>query len=245
MDNSTNPTWREQTVTVKPKETKEVVFFDTKPNHVYINNLSQTDLYVGLSVIPDNVKYEMHVAAGKENFSAKLFGTTRVNIYNDSNEVATFILVTFYDKFNPTTLVKPGSISIDSGGYDGEIKKFSAPLPKGSNVIGQVVIADMPPLEVTNDPVKQRHYSYDASVSTTAVTVSFEHPISKIIYLENEGDSDLYVNFDGDSLDSSNDGLNGSIRLKPGEMLTDFPRKAYKMNLIRKNGKDTVRFLGV
>ncbi|MGL1819162.1 UNVERIFIED_CONTAM: hypothetical protein GCL18_24935, partial [Escherichia coli] len=63
------------------------------------------------------------------------------------------------------------------------------------------------------------------------------------------GDTDLFVNFDSFIVNPTDlqgkNGVGATIRLKPGESITDFTRKTSKVNMTRTSGSGTVRILGV
>lgn len=95
---------------------------------------------------------------------------------------------------------------------------------------------------------KQSHEVYDGAVSTTKVTYDMlTRSITQISYISNDDlINDLYIEFDSAALTATtSNGLNGFIRLLPGESITDMGRKCSKIHFIRKAGTGNVRFLGV
>ncbi|WP_420972497.1 hypothetical protein [Bacillus thuringiensis] len=113
------------------------------------------------------------------------------------------------------------------------------------NVEGGVSIASMPPVQVTNDPVRGSHFYFEAEI-TTGNYVCNVGDVIKFSYLINEGDTDLFLNFDDNTLNPNLlSGKNVTIRLKPGEQLTEFTRKASKITFVRRTGSGMVRLLGV
>lgn len=114
------------------------------------------------------------------------------------------------------------------------------------NVEGGVSIASMPPVQVTNDPVRASHFAWEGLVNTNKLTVDLSGDVIKFSYIMNEGDTDVFLNFDGnDIIFGDLSGKNKSIRLKAGEQLTEFTRKTTKLTMIRVNGSGMVRILGV
>lgn len=306
-------TWREQTITIAPQSVEEIVFNDTMPNHFYINNLSASILYFGITVIPKENIYEMMVDSFGENIYARQIGTKRCRIYNSGTNPAQLILITFEEQFNPSTLAKAASGSSSGGGgggsFDGVIRGFSVPLPAGDNNIGRVkvtemptmninltelpagnnkigkvdvvtmpplaegtshigsvsidggvdidtippiTIASMPPVEVSSQPTRQSHQYFEASVGTSEVVFNItdgtnQLDVVTINFISNDDTTnDLFVSFDNTPATTTpGNGLNGIIRLKPGETLTDVHRKCNKIRFIREAGNGTVRVLGV
>lgn len=152
MDRKTNSTWREQSITLPPQSVYDVVFPDTKPNHFNINNLSPSNIYLGINTIPSKQTYDMMVSANGENMHARDLGVTRVMLYNDSVNTARIVLTSGEDKFNPAILASRGGNAIVSGGGSGGggggvITGFTASLPSGNNNIGRVAVTEMPAID--------------------------------------------------------------------------------------------------
>lgn len=113
------------------------------------------------------------------------------------------------------------------------------------NVQGGVSISSMPPVQVTNDPVRASHFYFEAMIGTGNYICNVGDVI-KFSYLVNEGDTDLFLNFDDNTLNPNLlSGKNMTIRLKPGEQLSEFTRKANKITFVRQSGNGMVRLLGV
>lgn len=127
------------------------------------------------------------------------------------------------------------------------------PLAEGTSYVGRVgveggvSINSMPPVQVTNDPVRGSHFHWESVIGLTKVDcVITGGDVIKFSYIVNEGDTDLFLNFDSNTVDPSNtSGANKTIRLKAGEQLTEFTRKSTKLSFIRLTGTGTVRLLGV
>ena len=148
---------------------------------------------------------------------------------------------------------------------------FQAPLPSGSNNIGRVkvdtlpalssgvshigsvgidggvTISSMPPVTVSNEPVKQSHQSFEGTITTTEIVFDMGvETINRIQYIVNEGDTDIYISFDDvPATPTITSGLNKPIRIRPNEIINDMPRKSNKIRFIRATGSGLVRFLGV
>ncbi|MEG7818665.1 hypothetical protein [Bacillus paranthracis] len=117
-------------------------------------------------------------------------------------------------------------------------------------VVGGVSISDMPPITVSNDPVRTSCMAWEGSVNNSIVVFDMlDKNVLKFNYIVNEGDTDLFVNFDSFIVNPTDlqgkNGVGATIRLKPGESITDFTRKTSKVNMTRISGSGTVRILGV
>ncbi|RJO94687.1 hypothetical protein D3D03_16350 [Exiguobacterium sp. RIT452] len=266
-------TYREQQVTILPGQTFTVQFSDTMPNHYYINNLSTSDVYLGITMLPNTERYDLYIGPSEQKITGRDKGTQQIYLYNDSPNPAAIMLTTFTKAFDPTILIsasaQAGTASRPSSNV---ITGFTAPLPNGSNKVGRVdveslpelpegdnvigkviipepvIIGSMPPIEVTNDPVRAYHHMFDGPVSTTEVIVDCApRNMTRISYIINDDETnDLYVAFNEEVLTSvPGNGYNGVIRLKPGESLTDLNRMSSKVKFLRAAGNGTVRLLGV
>lgn len=117
-------------------------------------------------------------------------------------------------------------------------------------VVGGVSISDMPPITVSNDPVRTSCMAWEGSVNNSIVVFDMlDKNVLKFNYIVNEGDTDLFVNFDSFIVNPTDlqgkNGVGATIRLRPGESITDFTRKTSKVNMTRTSGSGTVRILGV
>lgn len=135
----------------------EIIFSDTKPNHVYINNLSSSDLFIGVSVIPDSNTYDKWIAPSSDGLWARELGVTRIQIYVQGADNTRVQVTSFEGDFNPTTLASASDTVANSGGgggsFDGIIRGFNAPLPSGGNNIGKVVVSEMPAIPIEQKPL--------------------------------------------------------------------------------------------
>lgn len=141
-------TWREKRLTLH-EGLNEYIFPDTMPNHIVINNLGASKLFLGVTVIPDNVSYEKAIAPHGENMLARQLGTARCQIYNDSTDNCDIILTSFVAEFNPSavtgnTVTSSGGSGNPTGDGNVTIVGFSKSLPSGSNNIGKVEVTSMP-----------------------------------------------------------------------------------------------------
>lgn len=97
-----------------------------------------------------------------------------------------------------------------------------------------------------SEPSVDNHTHWNGAISTSEYQVVFPFAVKKIIYISNDDTSnDLLIAFNGSLTTSSEIGLNGVIRLKPGEVLNDFRKNVTSIRLRRTAGSGTVRILGV
>jgi hypothetical protein len=92
------------------------------------------------------------------------------------------------------------------------------------------------------------HYVFDGAVGPTEVIFNLGADAKKIIYISNDGDSDLYFNFNSYNVSIPTiNGTNDSIRLQPGETINDFDVKFYRIRMRRPAGSlaGVVRILAV
>jgi hypothetical protein len=303
-------TQRKQRVTLSAKTVNEIVFPDTKPNHIYINSYGAGKLYLSMTGIPSPTRFDLFVDSFGSGIYGQENGVTRVLIYNDGTDPVDIDLTSFEAPFNPLILAKSVPVSNGGGGGGGvasnvTIQGFSAPLPSGSNNIGKVevtsmpavsfqldelppgsnnigkvdvntlpplaygdshigrvtvengvtidtmpavVVSSMPPVQLTNDPVKQSHEYFEGTVGTTEVVYDMgSRTLTKISYIANDDPAnDLYVSFDDTPATASPvSGANGVIHMLPGETITELGRKCSKIRFIRSVSGGNVRMLGV
>lgn len=266
--------YREQQHTIAPGQLLQVSFSDTMPNHFYLNNLSTADVYLGISILPDPTKYDLYVGPSEQRVTGRDKGVQQAYLFNDSPSPATVVLTTFSKPFDPTVLIGTNaSGGTSSRPSSGIISGFTVPLPAGNNNIGNVdietmpplpagtnnigqvivpnaiTIGAMPPIEVTNDPVRGYHHMFDGAVDNVTVVVVDFAPlnVTKFSYITNDDTvNDLFIAFNDDPIVTTGAaGKDGTIRLKPGESLTDLGRMASKIRFVRAAGNGTVRMLGV
>ncbi|MDR4181131.1 hypothetical protein FO599_35230, partial [Bacillus thuringiensis] len=108
-------------------------------------------------------------------------------------------------------------------------------------------------VQVTNEPVRASFIPWEGTISVNHVVFDMgQHDVLKFHYILNEGDTDLFINFDSYQAtpnDLKGAGLTGTaatIRIRPGESITDYTRQTSKVIIIRIGCSGTVRdFVGV
>lgn len=138
-------TYREQRFTVSPKSEYVMSFFTgDMPNMFYVRNESLHTAYVSLSKMPTPTNYEFKIIGNSSDIVGRPSSTSRLYIYNDSDEDINIYVISVNDIFN-LEFLKNLKISLDSDianqiKYDGIIKGFESSLPSGANNIGVVDI---------------------------------------------------------------------------------------------------------
>ncbi|HDR7311511.1 TPA: hypothetical protein QCX08_004019 [Bacillus cytotoxicus] len=138
--------------------------------------------------------------------------------------------------------------------FDGNIALTTA-LPAGNNKIGNVGISGA--VEVSKLPnvgisgevttvVKENvgFYSFNESVGTTEVALTPAKKLSQIVYISNDGDSDLLVGLNV-ATTASQKGDNAVIVLKAGEVIDNISVSVSTIKLKRTAGNGVARLLGV
>ena len=128
------------------------------------------------------------------------------------------------------------------------------PLVEGVSHIGSVgidggvTITSMPPVTLSNEPIRQQHHYFESVVGVTEVV--FDLLTSDVLTIEfisnDDPDNDLFISFDDTAATAApTNGLNGIIRLRPNEVMNEVNRKCKKIRCIRSAAGAAVRILGV
>lgn len=97
---------------------------------------------------------------------------------------------------------------------------------------------------LTSQPA-ERHYTHNATATTTETVITLPFEISKFNYIANDGTQNLLVAFNNKTTADSQNGMDGVIVLSAGEVLNDFSRKANSVKVKAATGTVSFRFLGV
>lgn len=137
-------TYREQRFTVAPKTEYVMSFYSgDMPNMFYVRNESKYTAYVSLTKMPTPTNFEFKISGHSSDVVGRPSTTSRLYIYNDSDEDINIYVISVNDIFNLDYL-KNLKIYLDSDvadqiKFDGIIKGFEgASLPPGTNNIGKV-----------------------------------------------------------------------------------------------------------
>lgn len=109
-----NTTWRQQNVDVSPNGVTDVYFFDTKPNAFYLQNNSDTEIYVGMTATPTTERYDVMIDRYSSDTFGKPTACNRLYILNPSNKQ---ISITIYSASNmfDMMLLKNFRVAIEKG----------------------------------------------------------------------------------------------------------------------------------
>ena len=129
-------TWRKDNVECKKGNVTTLWFKDTQPNIMFIQNESDTDLYVSIDHIPTRKDYTFKVKPHNNRLVARPYKTSQIYILNDSVEDVTCTVWSIYDEFRPEMLndfsvdkieLASSTLSemIDELSYDGIVRGFA------------------------------------------------------------------------------------------------------------------------
>ena len=129
-------TWRKENVECKKGNVTTLWFKDTQPNIMFIQNESDTDLYVSIDHIPTRKDYTFKVKPHNNRLVARPYKTSQIYILNDSVEDVTCTVWSIYDEFRPEMLndfsvdkieLANSTLGemIDELSYDGVVRGFA------------------------------------------------------------------------------------------------------------------------
>ena len=97
-------TWRKDNVECKKGNVTTLWFKDTQPNIMFIQNDSDTDLYVSIDHIPSKNDYAFKVKAHNNRLVARPYKTAQIYILNDGGTNVACTVWSIYDTFRPEML---------------------------------------------------------------------------------------------------------------------------------------------
>ena len=97
-------TWRKDNVECKKGNVTTLWFKDTQPNIMFIQNDSDTDLYVSIDHIPSINDYAFKVKAHNNRLVARPYKTAQIYILNDGGTDISCTVWSIYDTFRPEML---------------------------------------------------------------------------------------------------------------------------------------------
>ena len=129
-------TWRKDNVECKKGNVSTLWFKDTQPNIMFIQNDSDTDLYVSIDHIPSKKDYAFKVKAHNNRLVARPYKTAQIYILNDGGTDVACTVWSIYDTFRPEMLNDFSVDKIDIASatldeliselrYDGVIRGFA------------------------------------------------------------------------------------------------------------------------
>ena len=129
-------TWRKDNVECKKGNVTTLWFKDTQPNIMFIQNDSDTDLYVSIDHIPTRNDYAFKVKAHNNRLVARPYKTAQLYILNDGGTDVSCTVWSIFDTFRPEMLndfsvdkIEIASATLDEMiselSYDGVIRGFA------------------------------------------------------------------------------------------------------------------------
>ena len=130
-------TWRKDNVECKKGNVTTLWFKDTQPNIMFIQNDSDTDLYVSIDHIPTRNDYAFKVKAHNNRLVARPYKTAQLYILNDGGTDISCVVWSIFDTFRPEMLndfsvdkIDLASATLDEIiselSYDGVIRGFAS-----------------------------------------------------------------------------------------------------------------------
>ena len=180
-------TFKEQRITVSHKSEYVMSFFSgDMPNMFYVRNESIHTAYVSLTKMPTPTNFEFKISGNSSDIVGRPSSTSRLYIYNDSDEDINIYVISVNDIFN-LEFLKNLKVSLDNEvaeliKFDGIIKGFESPLPSGVNKIGVVgvenwadlqgIATDVTSLVSDNIDIKSKFDSLITAVQAINVNVT-------------------------------------------------------------------------
>ena len=129
-------TWRKDNVECKKGNVTTLWFKDTQPNIMFIQNDSDTDLFVSIDHIPTKNDYAFKVKAHNNRLVARPYKTAQMYILNDGGTDVSCTVWSIFDTFRPEMLndfsvdkIDLASATLDEMiselSYDGVIRGFA------------------------------------------------------------------------------------------------------------------------
>lgn len=129
-------TWRKDNVECKKGNVTTLWFKDTQPNIMFIQNDSDTDLFVSIDHIPTRNDYAFKVKSHNNRLVARPYKTAQLYILNDGGLDVSCVVWSIFDTFRPEMLndfsvdkIDLASATLDEIiselSYDGVIRGFA------------------------------------------------------------------------------------------------------------------------
>ena len=209
-------TWRKDNVECKKGNVTTLWFKDTQPNIMFIQNDSDTDLFVSIDHIPTRNDYAFKVKAHNNRLVARPYKTAQLYILNDGGTDISCVVWSIFDTFRPEMLndfsvdkIEIASATLDEMiselSYDGVIRGFAngVKVPEVSGIaesltslISNDAVANVVNLysilnSLTTIATKvQSIYEKDSDISAVTEEISKSKPLAVKLY---SSDSDTSV----------------------------------------------------
>ena len=144
-------TWRKDNVECKKGNVTTLWFKDTQPDIMFIQNDSDTDLFVSIDHIPTRNDYAFKVKAHNNRLVARPYKTAQLYILNDGGTDVSCTVWSIFDTFRPEMLndfsvdkIDLASATLDEMiselSYDGVIRGFAngVKVPEGADIVASL-----------------------------------------------------------------------------------------------------------
>lgn len=144
-------TWRKDNVECKKGNVTTLWFKDTQPNIMFIQNDSDTDLFVSIDHMPTRNDYAFKVKAHNNRLVARPYKTAQLYILNDGGLDVSCVVWSIFDTFRPEMLndfsvdkIEIASATLDEMiselSYDGVIRGFASgvKVPEINNIVSSL-----------------------------------------------------------------------------------------------------------
>ena len=144
-------TWRKDNVECKKGNVTTLWFKDTQPNIMFIQNDSDTDLFVSIDHMPTRNDYAFKVKAHNNRLVARPYKTAQLYILNDGGTDVSCVVWSIFDTFRPEMLndfsvdkIDLASATLDEMiselSYDGVIRGFAngVKVPEIANIVASL-----------------------------------------------------------------------------------------------------------
>ena len=209
-------TWRKDNVECKKGNVTTLWFKDTQPNIMFIQNDSDTDLFVSIDHMPTRNDYAFKVKAHNNRLVARPYKTAQLYILNDGGTDVSCVVWSIFDTFRPEMLndfsvdkIEIASATLDEMiselSYDGVIRGFAkgVKVPDMQNIVndfdrlisnrnieGFITLYNILTSLTTIATKIQSIYEKDSDISTVTEEISKSKPLSVKLY---SSDSDTAV----------------------------------------------------
>ena len=144
-------TWRKDNVECKKGNVTTLWFKDTQPNIMFIQNDSDTDLFVSIDHMPTRNDYAFKVKAHNNRLVARPYKTAQLYILNDGGADVSCTVWSIFDTFRPEMLndfsvdkIEIASATLEEMiselSYDGIIRGFASgvKVPDMTNIVNDL-----------------------------------------------------------------------------------------------------------
>ena len=184
-------TWRKDNVECKKGNVTTLWFKDTQPNIMFIQNDSDTELFVSIDHMPTRNDYAFKVKAHNNRLVARPYKTAQLYILNDGGTDVSCVVWSIFDTFRPEMLndfsvdkIEIASATVDEMinklSYDGIIRGFA----NGVKVPEVSGIAESLTNLISNDAVTNVVNLYNILNSLGTITGKLQNIYDKQSHIE-------------------------------------------------------------